>query len=202
MLKEVPHQVQFLWMSTGLFRTVFMTTDISHVGYKCLKSWLLFDGLLAFLFFFWWLYGLNFIKILRTDLIRHINLLELLLTMMMTFDGDRLLMGEIILFIGILMLRELILWYVNDVIPDHIFVPIIGLILGFIIVIFSLLDFVLSLSWYFTVMTIVSFDFTVIYNSPSWICLWGLLYGVEVGFTFEYFVVMGLWRLLTLLDED
>lgn len=66
--------------------------------------------------------------------------------MMMTFDGDRLLMGEIILFIGILMLRELILWYVNDVIPDHIFVPIIGLILGFIIVIFSLLDFVLSLS--------------------------------------------------------
>jgi hypothetical protein len=38
MLKEVSHQVEFLWMSTGLSRTVSMTTDISHVGYKCLKS--------------------------------------------------------------------------------------------------------------------------------------------------------------------
>lgn len=91
--------------------------------------------------------------------------------MMMTLDGDRLLMGEIIVFIGILILRELMLWYVNDVIPDHILFPIVGLILGLIIVISSPLDSVFSLSWHFTVMTIVPFDFTVIYNGSSRVCL-------------------------------
>jgi hypothetical protein len=37
MLKEVSHQVEFLWMSLGMFRTVLIASDISHVCYKCLK---------------------------------------------------------------------------------------------------------------------------------------------------------------------